>query len=519
LDTRAQILLMVLLSALLPGCTKRHDQDSGSGAPGSHGYEPARQWHGPPRQLKRSELTEAELKYGIAPIPDSTVTYQPEVIVVGGGAAAIRSQYPNGFMWTIDGDAPRARELAPGKIFFMTDRAVGRVLDVRKDGTDLVVTVGPVTLTEIFRVAHIHIKDMPIDFDEAIAHTSPELPGQVVSAALPRPQNSVMPAMFVPDSGWGLFKVQAAPGSAPPSPAPDVSQLLEKNFKTTPFVSKSGVGMRVSADGGGLKVMAKTLVRLATPKIDVHLDIDDGISQASIELKGAAGLTWDFDVGSNVGMRANVNALLSPDTDFSIPVGGIGPAPVSVTVRQRFLIKTALGVRGSTLSATGRYTFNGSFKVGYFNKGWGIGGPIGFTSEQSMTRTGTGISIAVTGLNLANQIRVIAGVGIHGFAAGPYFSFTTAVGAFRNSDIGMIACNGATLNISMTGGVGYLIPKSITNLINSVLSALNIKYRITGEGGLEPSAPLTIINKTSQIGGCKPPEEDAPAKETLSGPV
>jgi hypothetical protein len=189
LDTRAQILLMVLLAALLPGCTKRHDQDSGSGAPGSHGYEPARQWHGPPRQLKRSELTEAELKYGIAPIPDSTVTYQPEVIVVGGGAAAIRSQNPNGFMWTIDGDAPHARQLAPGKIFFMTDRAVGRVLDVRKDGTDLVVTLGPVTLTEIFRVAHIHIKDMPIDFDEAIAHTSPELPGQVVSAALPRPQN------------------------------------------------------------------------------------------------------------------------------------------------------------------------------------------------------------------------------------------------------------------------------------------------------------------------------------------
>jgi hypothetical protein len=264
--------------------------------------------------------------------------------------------------------------------------------------------------------------------------------------------------------------------------------------------------------------MAETLVHLATPTIDVHLDIDDGISQASLELKGAAGLTWNFAVGSDVGMRANVNALLSPDTDFSIPVGGIGPVPVSVTVRQRFLIKTALGVRDSTLSATGDYTFNGSFKVGYFNKGWGIGGPIGFTSKQSMTRTGTGISIAVTGLNLANQIRVIAGVGIHGFAAGPYFSFTTAVGAFRNSDIGMIACNGATLNISMTGGVGYLIPKSITNLINSVLSALNIKYRITGEGGLEPSRPLTIINKTNQIGGCKL-DDDTTATGHLSGPV
>jgi hypothetical protein len=260
------------------------------------------------------------------------------------------------------------------------------------------------------------------------------------------------------------------------------------------------------------------LVHLATPTLDVNLDIDNGIKEASIELKGAAGLTWNFAVGSDVGMRANVNALLSPDTDFSIPVGGIGPAPVSVTIRQRFLIKTALGVRDSTLSATGDYTFNGGFRVGYFNKSWGIGGPIGFTSKTSMVRSGTGISMAVTGLNLANQIKIIAGIGIHGFAAGPYFTFTTAVGAFRNSDIGMIACNGATLNISMNGGVGYLIPKSITNLINSVLSALNITYRVTGEGGLEPSEPLTIINKTSQIGGCKP-DEDTSAKGSMSGPV
>jgi hypothetical protein len=510
---------MVLIAALLPGCTKRHEQGSRSDGPGPYNSGPARAWHGPPRQLKRSELTEAEQKYGIAPIPDSTVTYQPDVMVVGGGAAAIRSQNPNGFMWTIDADAPRARDLAPGQVFFMTDRAVGRVLDVRKDGPDLVVTVGPVTLTEIFRVAHIHIKDMPIDFDEAIAHTSAELPGQVVSAALPRPQDSVMPAMFVPDSGWGLYKVQAAPGSAPPVPAaPDVSKLLEKNFKTRPTVGKSGIGLRVTADGGGLKVSAETLVHLATPTLDVNLEIDNGIKEASIELKGAAGLTWNFAVGSDVGMRANVNAILSPDTDFSIPVGGIGPAPVSVTVRQRFLIKTALGVRDSTLSATGDYGFNGGFRVGYFNKSWGIGGPIGFTSNTSMVRSGTGISMAVTGLNLANQIKIIAGVGIHGFAAGPYFTFTTAVGAFRNSDIGMLACNGATLNISMNGGVGYLIPKSITNLINSVLSALNIRYRITGEGGIEPSEALTIINKTSQFGGCKP-LEDTSAKGSMSGPV
>jgi hypothetical protein len=464
-------------------------------------------------------LTQAERRYGIAPIPDGTATYQPDVIIVGGGADAIRSQSANGFMWTIDADAPRARELEPGKVMFMTGRAVGRVLDIHQEGSNLIVTVGPVTLTEIFSEAHIHIKNMPIDFSEAIPYTSSELPGQVVSAAAlaPAPARSV-PASFITESGGSLYPVQNS-GSAPPDEAPNVSKLLEKNFKMFPVANKWGIGMRVTADGGGLKVAAETLLSLSAPTLEVHVEIGKGrITEASIELKGAAGLSWNFAAGSDVGMRANVDALLQPDTDYSIPVGGLGPVPISVTVRQRFELKTALGAKNSTLTATGDYTFDGSFKVGYFNSSWAIAGPVGFTTKTSMTRTGNGMSMAVTGLNLANSVKVIAGVGIHGFAAGPYFTFTTAVGAFRGSAIGMIACNGATLDIKLNGGVGYLIPKSITNLINSILSALNIKYRITGEGGLQPSKAMTIINKTNQIGGCKL-DEDTNATGHLSGPV
>jgi hypothetical protein len=44
------------------------------------------------RQIKRSEMTAAEQKYGIAPVPDDSVDYQPEVIVVGGGAESVRSK-------------------------------------------------------------------------------------------------------------------------------------------------------------------------------------------------------------------------------------------------------------------------------------------------------------------------------------------------------------------------------------------------------------------------------------------
>jgi len=58
----------------------------------------------------------------------------------------------------------------------LTNRAVGRVLGIRKDDDNLVLMLGPVDLVEVVRKADIHIAGMPIDFDEAILYTLPDLP-------------------------------------------------------------------------------------------------------------------------------------------------------------------------------------------------------------------------------------------------------------------------------------------------------------------------------------------------------
>jgi hypothetical protein len=58
----------------------------------------------------------------------------------------------------------------------------------------------------------------------------------------------------------------------------------------------------------------------------------------------------------------------------------------------------------------------------------------------------------------------------------------------------------------------------VTNAINFILRGLNIRYQITGEGGLEPSEAMTIINKVSQVGGCNVDKNPA-AKGEVNGPV
>ncbi len=479
---------LILTVAIVAGCGDRHSSNS---APGSQSA-PTRHIT-TPRQIKKSEMSEAEQKYGIAPVPDASVEYQPDVVVVGGGAESVRADQGNGFQWSIDARAAHADELQPGKIIFLTNRVVGRVLGIRKEGDDLALVLGPVQINELIRNADIHIAGMPIDFGEALAYTAPDLPGQVVSLA----QNAPPPASALHAE---FLRAADTPATAP---TPDVSNLV--NFKTIPFASQSGVGMRATSDAGGLKVKTEVLVHLAAPTLDVILRIKDGtIQEASVELKGAAGLSWKFDAGTDVGLRANVNGLLTPNTDFSIPVGGIGPVPIAVTVRQRLQIATALGVRNSTLSATGDYAFNGGFRVGYSGGHWGVGGPLGFKQSASFAETGRGVSLGASGINLGHSMRIVAGVGAFGFAVGPYFSFFSAVGLTRASDIGMLACMRAPVVLKLNGGVGYLMPQSVTSAINFILRTLNIRYELKGEGGLQPSEALTIVNFESMTGGCQP---------------
>src|ERR1700759_5459814 len=120
--------LLMAATLVLAGCGQHGGQGSKAPRPNEHA-----------RQVKASDMSPAERKYGMAPVPDPSVTYKPDVILVGGGAEAIRDFSANGLIWTIDGSAPHASELAAGKVFFMTGRAVGRVLDVRKDGSNLVI--------------------------------------------------------------------------------------------------------------------------------------------------------------------------------------------------------------------------------------------------------------------------------------------------------------------------------------------------------------------------------------------
>src|SRR5581483_7315166 len=157
----------------------------------------------------------------------------------------------------------------------------------------------------------------------------------------------------------------------------------------------------------------------------------------------------------------------------------------------------------SVLSATGNYSFTGSFAIGVINKQWTVSGPTNFDATQNLMQGTEGVSLGAEGVDLTDEIKVIAGIGAHGFVAGPYFRVTPAIGVFKGSSAGMIECKEATIDVKLSAGVGYLIPKVVTNVINSILKALNIKYRIDGEGSLRAGDPLILYNAATTMKGCK----------------
>src|SRR3954464_14531365 len=103
--------IAVLVAAAIAGATACGGSSSSPGASGS-----ATNAHASPV---------AVATYGYAPTSDTRGHLAPDVVVVDGGANAVRSASVDGLTWTIDGKAQGASRLRVGSVLLLTSRAVG----------------------------------------------------------------------------------------------------------------------------------------------------------------------------------------------------------------------------------------------------------------------------------------------------------------------------------------------------------------------------------------------------------
>ena len=481
-----------------------------------------------------------ELKYGASPEQNSKITYQPDVVFVG-GANSVLSVSADGLIWTISGSAPNVNELRPGKIMFASSLGVGRVLKVSQQGANKEVVLGPVTITDVIRDGNFS-SSAPIPLNAVEAYTVPSQPGlltetadvntpasggaqdpsgteaqssvQLASAPVnstataPEPHSVGSDTVTLPPVHFvsyepGQHAVAAPPGqvlltAAPdtlPAPSPSPPPASVGHYQLDPFCCRSGLGVSVVYNNKGLLVKAKVTLHLDVPTVSFRLGVAGGKLTAAIELHGAAGISVGFEADSTSGLAGNVaNQRVQIPVEFSFPVRA-GPLPLMIDFDQVFGMDTAFTAKNSFFKANGDYSFGGTLGFGIVNGIPTVYTPHTLTPTTTMTSTMGLASVGPASMVIAYAAKLSVGIGLEIFQTGPWYELTFAVGAYDGGISSEFQCKQVSLALSSQYGIGYRMPKPVEAAINAFLSVLHVSP-IHATGGLVGPS-ITAIKKSS----------------------
>ena len=434
----------------------------------------------------------ADTRYGLAPRPHRDVTYQPDVVIVGGGSRSVRSVTADGLTWRIDPRAKQADALTRGKVMFVTGRGVGRVIDVRPDGDDLAVTIGPVGITEVVRDGRF-TSDRPIPFDRMVANPAGEPFWAETEESTAGSSGGGGSGARGGGGGGGAGGGGRLPGRS------KSARIPAGKFNVTPTCCATGIGVHFTYDSGGIRLVGTLELMLEKPSGTFDLVIDNGsIRTAKFEVTGGTGLRLDVEGGSALGAGHNVNRRITIPVDFAVPLGTFLGVPFSATVNQSLTIQTAFSAKNGNIKASARYAFGGKLGFGYQDGSFDAWKPVGFQVKNSLTNSITGISVGVNGMLFAYQARLHVGIGAFGFSTGLYVGLTASVGVTIGSALGapITVCRGATLNLFTDYGVGYRLPTAVVKVINVFLRVFEARP-IEAEGGIGGTA--NVLNRNEVV--------------------
>ena len=451
LSQRAVVTLATALVCVLSGCSGHGSSDSAAVPPTA----------APAASAGPAAITDAETKYGVSPTRNKDVTYQDDVIVMEHGAEAIRSLGSDGLTYTIDANAPGAKDIQPDKILFATGRVVGRVLAVKRSGNDLAVTLGAFELTNVFKEAHISYHGT-LDLDKMIVYQAPpDYPGTFIDQDAPTS----------PSGGGG------GGGGA----AGQVIEIVRNGLHFIPDLSQ-GLGVTSTGLKNGVKYTAYAGLQLNHPDFTFNLDIHGGrLNTAEVEVAINGKFRVSFHGGTG-GDFTNPSQVTEIPVDLSIPLPVA--APFAVTLHNTILIQTLMTAKQATLDAEGIYSVNGTVKAGIVN-----GKPVGqadlsVTVDKGLTESVDGISLGVNGVVLGYGGRILAGIGAFSLAVGPYVGLKATVGATRGSTqqgmfTGGAICHSSEFNMDMGYGVGVAVPNFVVTILNGILSVFSSSAQIS----------------------------------------
>jgi hypothetical protein len=448
--------------------------------------------------------TGAQLHYGttIGHIPG--VTYQPDVVVLGGGASSIRSADGSGYVWTIDGSAPGASKLHVGSVMMATTLATGRVLAIRNvAGGERQVVLGPVALTDVIKDGTFATTS-PIPITDPLAYSFPTDPTAV---QIPDADASAGPHSFRERSLAGPRVVSGKkppiphdiPSALPsdangstgvklPLPTGQPTPINEGDVTLTPSCC-SPIHVVVDYHGENGRMHGDLGIDVGKPEIKASVTIGGShLLDASVKLYDAAAVFFDFDAATR-----NVDGN-KPRTIFRLPVEFTIPVtPFSISVS--FNLSMSIQLAGqAALSSHAKYALDGPIGVTY------TGGNLKTLTPKvktvrSVSNSAFSAGVSVNAISLAFNASLSIGFGVPGLHVGPYVGITASLAFDKDGSPPQtslkLGCADAKVLITGVVGVGYTISEPIRKVINFFLKLLDVKP-IKGSAGAK--WPFTIWN-------------------------
>ncbi|SBT51886.1 hypothetical protein [Micromonospora narathiwatensis] len=406
-----------------------------------------------------------DLRYGAAPVPGPEVTLQPDVVLVGGGGRSVRSVTADGLTWRLDRHARNADDLAPGKVMFVTGRGVGRVLDLAADGDDLLVTIGPVDITEVIRDGTFEKRGLTLD--DPVIYPAGEPSWAEDSPPPPSTYGRSRPMRQLP---------ARASADQPVQPGPErggTANTRAHGYQVWSTCCTDGVGAHFTYDDGGVRLVGTVTLTFNRPNAAFHLAIGAGrVNRAELEIGGGFGIKVEFEGGIRDGQNHKKSFPIAADISF--PIGQLVGIPISFTISQTLSVATAFGAKVGTVKGAGEFALAGSLGFGYANGTVGPRIAKNFQRKSSLINSLTGVPVGVMGLVIRHGVRFTVGISAFLFKAGIYFELTTSYGSTLGSALGaaLAECRGVAIGVQAVFGIGYRILEPVVEVINKFLSLL-----------------------------------------------
>jgi hypothetical protein len=445
---------------------------------------------GPRTQTEPGESGNAALTdlYGFAPTPDPSITYQPDVILIEGGANVIRGVSDDGLTWSIDARATGVERLTPGTIMFATSQAVGRVVRLAPRSNVVDVTLSPVDIGDVIREGRL-VFDQVVPLESLTFFEVPQIAGGYediasselvagVATRMDRPTMDVLRAMAVVTVPEAIGDVERV------SLTSEASEPIQKSipfagWELSAYKTAGTVGLRAerglagsktvgagkTIPGADLKVAIDAHLEVAGLRVVADIPVTRGeVGTSHFRVYGIDGLVMSVQAGSVNGLSDNRKARIEIPIQLrqNVIIGGF---PATLTQKFRFLVQTAFTAKNGNLTASGE---------------WDVDGSIGMDGQTvtlpTVTARGTklidsimGVSVGVNGIVVAVSFEFGLVFGLPVAGAGPSASFITSLGLTNGSSLGIVQCKQVSITSDVSAGVSIQVFDPIKQAMKKVL--------------------------------------------------